>query len=70
MNNYHTIGELILNIVFRVFYIVILPFYGLYRLAKWFITAVFIETGNKLVKLTGGAIALSIFVYFTQHLLQ
>jgi hypothetical protein len=65
-----TIGEQILGGIFIALWLLSRPFIWTYSLIKGFIVSVFKETGSKLVKLTAGAIAASIFVYFTQHFLQ
>lgn len=69
-DDFRTIGEQILGGIFIALWLLSRPFVWTYSLLKWFIVSVFKETGNKLVKLTGGAIALAIFAYFTQHFLQ
>lgn len=59
-----------MNGVFKAFYIIFLPFYGAYLLLKWFIVAVFKETGNRLVKIVGGALAISIIGLVAQYFIE
>lgn len=66
-HDYQSIGEQILNGVFKAVYILFLPFYGAYLLLKWFIVSVFKETGSKLVKIVGGALAISIIALVVQY---
>jgi cobalamin biosynthesis protein CobD/CbiB len=70
MERYQTIGAQVLGGIFIALWLLSRPLVWLYSLLKWFVVSVFKETGNRLVKYTGGAIALLIFVYITQHLLQ
>lgn len=66
MNDYQTIGEQILSGVVLTLWLLSRPFAWVYSLAKWFTVSTFMETGHKLVKLTGGAISLGIFGFAIQ----
>jgi hypothetical protein len=54
--------SILLNIIFT-------PLWLLWRSLSWFTASVFKETGNRLVKIVGGALAISIIglatLYFT-----
>ncbi len=60
-----SVGEQILNGVFKALWIIALPFIGLYRLLKWFVVGVTRETGNRMIKIVGGAIAVGIVGYIS-----
>lgn len=52
-----SLGEQILNGVFKTFYIILLPIILVYKLLSWFIPALAREAGNQIVKITGYLIA-------------
>ena len=64
---YHSgnIGEQILNGAFKAFVLIALPFIGFYHLLRWFIVGVTKETGNRLIKIVGGIIAVGIVGYIS-----
>lgn len=67
MGNYQSIGEQILSGVFIALWLLSRPFVWTYSLLKWFIVSVFKETGNRLVKIVGGALAISIIAFVVQY---
>lgn len=50
------VGKQILNGVFTSVWLLALPFIGLYRLLRWFITEVTKEVGTRLVKYIAGLV--------------
>jgi hypothetical protein len=66
-NDFRTIGEQVLSGVFMTLWLLSLPFVWTYSLLKWFIVSVFKETGNRLVKIVGGALAILIVGLVTQY---
>lgn len=57
---YNTTGEWILNGVFVVLWMLSRPFVWAYRVLYWFALAVTKETGNRIVQIVGGLIAVAI----------
>ena len=70
MRNQQTIGEQVLSGVFIALWLLSQPFVWVYSLLKWFILSVFKETGNRLVKFTGGAIAVSVVTLVIQYFIN
>jgi uncharacterized membrane protein len=53
------IGEEVLSGIFIAGWIIILPFWGTWKLARWFVVSTTKEAGNKVVKIVGGAIGIA-----------
>jgi len=56
---YRTIGEQVLNGVFIAGWIIVVPFWGVWKLVRWFIVATTKEVGNKVVRIVGGSIGIA-----------
>lgn len=69
MNDYRTIENQILSGIFIAVWVLYLPFKWIYLLIKWFIIAVFKETGHRLVKLTS-VILVGVIVTVITHYIQ
>lgn len=70
MHDYRTAGEQVLNGIFIALWLLSRPFRWVYSLFKWFIESVFEETGNRLVKIVGGMLAISIVTLVTQYFIN
>lgn len=57
---YYSLGELLLNVIFKVLMVVLAPVYLLFIIVKWFTLSAIKEAGNRLVQFTGGVIAISV----------
>jgi hypothetical protein len=68
MHDYRSVGEQIFSGIFIALFILFSPIIGIYKLMHWFLSAVVKETGNRIVKWTGGGIAFAIILYATQFL--
>lgn len=68
MNDYRNFDQLIINTLFWALWAVSRPFVWIYSFSKWFIVSVVKETGNKMVKIVGGGVAIGIIGYFLQFL--
>ncbi len=66
-DDFRTIGEQVLGGVFMTLWLLARPFVWTYSLLKWFTVSVFKETGNRLVKIVGGALAILIVGLVTQY---
>jgi len=66
MRDYSSPGDQVLNGILKAGWIISLPFIWAYQLIQWFVLAVVKETGNKVVKIVGGVIALAIIAYVVQ----
>lgn len=51
-----SVGKQMLNGVFTSIWLLSLPFVGLYKLLRWFVTEVTKEVGTRLVKYTAGIV--------------
>lgn len=57
--NDRSIGEQILSGVAIAGWIIVLPFWGVWKLVRWFVVATTKEAGNKIVRIVGGAIGIA-----------
>ncbi len=57
--NDRSIGEQVLSGVFIAGWILVLPFWGAWKLMRWFVVATTKEAGNKIVKIVGGALGIA-----------
>lgn len=70
MKDFHSITEKILGGVLTVLWFVTRPLVWVYALLKWFTISVTKEVGNRVVKIVGGFVAMSIVAYFFQFFLR
>lgn len=64
--DYQDIRDQVLSGVIMAFWVMARPFVWIYKLLRWFILAVTKETGNRIVKIVAGLIAVAIVGYVYQ----
>jgi|SRR3989338_1897379 len=64
------LGEWALNGIFITLWILSRPFVWAYHFLYWFALAVAKETGNRMVQIVGGAIAIAVIAYISQFFLH
>lgn len=68
MRDYHDFEQLMMNAIFMVLWLISRPFVWVYSFFKWFIVSVAKETGNRIVKIVGGIVAVGIIGFFVKFL--